>query len=427
VLDAIVDTIDDSGWGILLLDTLVALGAGVLAWALGRIALRLGRRPRLRLLAAGHRVVHRPWIATVVCVALRVTVQHQGTVSLGWRRAVTVALVASLCWLAIAVLGAVERFIALQLPMDARDNRRARSARTQVAVLHRIAVAVVVLLGLAGMLLTFPALRAFGASLLASAGIAGLLVGLAAQALMRNVIAGLQLAFTEALRVDDVVVVEDEWGRVEDISLTYVTVAIWDERRLILPTTYFTTTPFQNWTRTHSRILGSVVLHLDHRTPIPALREEARRIITESPLWDQRDWVVQVVDTTPSTMVVRVLASAWDAPTSWDLRCDVREGLLSWLRDHHPESLPVARVMPDPASGPVAWLPSGADVDPAARATPDVPRNTATGTRKAASGARKAAVGRSSTRPRVPADPAPNTHHEGESPADPGGHHDDGT
>jgi small-conductance mechanosensitive channel len=180
--------------------------------------------------------------------------------------------------------------------------------------------------------------------LLASAGLAGIIAGLAAQTTLGNVFAGLQLAFTDAVRIDDVVVVEGEWGWIEEITLTYVVLHIWDERRMVLPTSYFTATPFQNWTRTQSRVLGSVVLHLDYETPLEPLREQARKVIEASPLWDQKDWVLQVIDTTETAMVVRVLASAHDGPTSWDLQCDVREALVTWLRENHPESLPRHRL-----------------------------------------------------------------------------------
>jgi small-conductance mechanosensitive channel len=330
--------------GLPLLVVGVVLAAGVAAWIVGRVIARIGRRPRLRVLATAHRLAHRPWLATVTSGAALVVIQDRTDVADAWRRVATIAVIASTCWLVVAVLRAVERAVTARLPMQEHDNRRARRARTQLVLLRRIATAVVVVLGIGACLLTFPSLRTFGTSLLASAGIVGIIGGLAAQALLGNVIAGLQLAFTDALRVDDVVVAEGEWGRVEDITLTYVVVALWDERRLVLPTTYFTTTPFQNWTRTESRVLGATVLHLDHRTPVDALRRKAQEVITASPLWDQRDWVVQVVDTTETTMVVRVLASAYDAPTSWDLQCDIREELIAWLRDTHPEALPARRV-----------------------------------------------------------------------------------
>jgi small-conductance mechanosensitive channel len=183
--------------------------------------------------------------------------------------------------------------------------------------------------------------------------VAGAIVGLASQTTLRNVIAGIELAMSDRLRIDDVVVVEGEWGWVEELTLTHVVVRLWDERRLMLPAAYFITTPFQNWTRNESRVLGAVVLHLDYRAPVPELRAEARRIIEQSPLWDRRDWVLQVIDSTPWSMVVRALASADDAPSAWDLRCEIRERLIAFLRDEHPEALPCAPAVADgPRSDP---------------------------------------------------------------------------
>nr|WP_269326956.1 mechanosensitive ion channel domain-containing protein [Kineosporia mesophila] len=227
--------------------------------------------------------------------------------------------------------------------MDVADNRRIRRLRTQITLVRRVLGVVVVLVGIAAVLMSIPQMRTFGASLLASAGIAGILAGLAAQTTLGNMFAGLQLAFTDAVRIDDVVVIEDEWGWIEEITLTYVVVHLWDERRLVLPTSWFTTNPFQNWTRNEARVLGSVILHLDYATPLTELRHYAQSVIDANPLWDRQAWVLQVADTTETTMVVRVLASAHDGPAAWDLRCDIREALLTWLQKNHPQSLPVQR------------------------------------------------------------------------------------
>ena len=257
-----------------------------------------------------------------------------------------IAVIWSACWLLVRLLVVGEQIVLGRLRTDVEDNRRVRRARTQVTLLRRFVVVLVVVLGIAVGLTTFPPLHAFGASVFASAGVAGIVAGLAAQTTLANMFAGLQLAFTDAVRIDDVVVVQEQWGWIEELTLTYVVVHIWDERRLVLPTSYFTTTPFENWTRTQARLLGSVILHLDYATPLGPLREYAHSVIAASPLWDGKDWVLQVVDTTDTTMVIRVLASAADAPSAWDLRCDIREALLVWLQQHHPQSLPVTRVLP---------------------------------------------------------------------------------
>lgn len=271
------------------------------------------------------------------------TLGLQGATSGLAQHAATIAVIAAVSFLLQRLLAVAVETTLVRIKVDTPDNRRARKLRTQVTALRRLGTSVIVVIAGAAILMTFDAMRAYGASVLASAGVAGLVAGLAAQTMLSNVFAGLQLVFTDALRIDDVVVVEGEWGRVEELTLTYVVVHLWDERRLVLPATYFNTTPFQNWTRTESRVLGSVMLYLDPATPIAALRDKAQQVIEANPLWDQRDWVLQVVDMTERTIVVRVLASAADAPSAWDLRCDVREELLSWLRDHHPEALPRVR------------------------------------------------------------------------------------
>jgi small-conductance mechanosensitive channel len=242
------------------------------------------------------------------------------------------------------VVRVVQDAVLLRLRMDVENNRKIRKLRTQVTVLRRITVAVLVVLGAAAILMTFAKMRALGTSLLASAGVAGIVGGLAAQSVLGNVFAGLQLAFNDALRVDDVLVVEDEWGRVEELTLTYVVLHLWDERRLVLPTTYFTTQPFQNWTRSSARNLGSVYLYLDYTAPIEQLRTEAERIVHASPLWDRQAWVLQVTDATERTIQVRVLASASDSGRAFDLRCEIREKLLAWINEHAPGALPVSRI-----------------------------------------------------------------------------------
>ncbi|MCP2341198.1 mechanosensitive ion channel family protein [Actinomadura rupiterrae] len=220
-------------------------------------------------------------------------------------------------------------------------NRRARRARTQMLLLRRIGAVVLVVIAVAVALFTFPAVRALGAGVLASAGVAGLVVGIAARPTLGNLLAGLQLAFSDALRLDDVVVVEGQWGRIEELTLSYVVVCLWDERRLILPVSYFIEQPFENWTRHTSRVVGAVVLRVDWSVPIEELRTVLHDYLREHPLWDQRDWVLQLTDVLPSGLVeMRALMSAADSASAWDLRCDAREHLVRYLRDHHPEALP---------------------------------------------------------------------------------------
>jgi small-conductance mechanosensitive channel len=335
------------GWVLLrtILSVAIATAAALLAgWLIDVLVRFVGRRKYKRTLADLHEHCHKP-LMTVLVVATDYVVLYdiEGRVAEGIRHTLLLVLIGAAAWLVVRFLFVVEDFALQRLRVDVPDNRRIRKLRTQVALIRRLTAATVTVLALASMFMTFAQLRTLGASLLASAGIVGVIAGLAAQTTLTNVFAGMQLALTDSLRFDDVVVVEDEWGRIEEMTLTYVVVHLWDERRLVLPTTYFTKNPFQNWSRHETRVLGSVLLHLDYRTPVEELRAEAQRVVATSPLWDQRDWVLQVVDSTPSTMVVRVLASAADAPSSWDLRCEIREKLIDYMKTNHPDCLPHAQ------------------------------------------------------------------------------------
>ena len=343
---------------------LAVAAAALLTASLIHLLLGLVARVRWsRVLGLLRRTCRRPFAAVLVTVATRVAVRPLGLpYEATWRHAVGVLVVAAVAWLVVKVAFVAEDVTFSRVRVDVSDNRRARRRRTQIRLLRRITAASVVTVAVATALLSLPGLKGAGASLLASAGFLSVVAGLAAQTTLGNVFAGLQLTFTDAMRLDDVIVVEDEWGRVEEITLTYVVLALWDERRLVLPTSWFTSHPFQNWTRTESRVLGEVVLHLDYAVPVGALREQARAVVEQSPLWDRRDWVLQVVDSTPSTMVVRVLASAADAPSSYDLRCEIREKLLGWLQSTHPQGLPHVRVWTTDAQ-PYDPYPTSRDAD----------------------------------------------------------------
>ena len=227
--------------------------------------------------------------------------------------------------------------------LDVTDNLQARGIHTQVMVLKKVAFTVIGVFTLASMLMVFESVRQFGASILASAGFAGIDVGLAAQRSIATLLAGFQIAMTQPMRVDDVVSVEGEWGRIEDITLTYVVVQIWDQRRLIVPMTHFLERPFQNWTRSSADILGTVILHLDYSVPVRALREELTRILEKSRYWDGRVNVLQVTDSREHTVELRALVSAANASAAWDLRCEVREHLVAFVQRTHPDSLPRLR------------------------------------------------------------------------------------
>ncbi|MQY08490.1 mechanosensitive ion channel family protein [Actinomadura macrotermitis] len=267
------------------------------------------------------------------------------------RQALRIATIGAATWLVLRISYALTDPALDRLTrIEGERNRRARRARTQMLLLRRISAAVITVLAVGTALFTFPAVRALGAGVLASAGVAGLVVGIAARPALGNLFAGLQLAFSDALRLDDVVVVEGEWGRVEELTLSYVVVHLWDERRLILPVSYFTEKPFENWTRRTSRVLGTVILHVDWSVPVEELRAELYRALRDNPLWDQRDWVLQVTDVLENGMVqLRALMSAPDSASAWDLRCDIREHLVGYIRDHYPQALPRLRAeLPGP-------------------------------------------------------------------------------
>jgi len=252
-------------------------------------------------------------------------------------------LVAACTWFVVRCVGALEAAVSRFNPIDLEDNLHARRLQTQVRVLSRTAMVVTVVLGIGVALMTFPGVRQFGASLLASAGLAGLAVGLAAKPVLGNLIAGIQIALTQPIRIDDVVIVEGEWGRVEEITSTYIVVKIWDERRLIVPLQYFIEQPFQNWTRTSSQILGTVMLWFDFGMPLEPVRAELERLCKSAPEWDGRVCVLQVVDSNDKAMQLRALMSSTNSGKSFDLRCKVREGLIAFVRRECPQYLPQYR------------------------------------------------------------------------------------
>lgn len=261
--------------------------------------------------------------------------------------ALSVAVIASITWLVTALADAGADVLLRRYDIGLADNLDARRMYTQIQVLERTVIVVIVVLGVGAALMTFPRIREIGASLLVSAGVAGLAVGLAARPVLENLIAGLQLAFTQPIRVDDVVVVEGEWGRIEEITTTYVVVHIWDERRLIVPFSRFISQSFQNWTRRTAQILGTVTLRADYTVPVAVVREELKRVCAASDLWDGRVCNLQVTDAGERTIELRALVSASNSGRGWDLRVHVREQLVAFLQQNHPGCLPTARVALD--------------------------------------------------------------------------------
>jgi small-conductance mechanosensitive channel len=259
------------------------------------------------------------------------------------RNLASLLLIGVVAFVLFRLVQAGEALLLQRYRLDAGDNLEARKVYTQVRVLGRVGKAIIAVFALASMLMVFDSVRQFGTSILASAGIAGIIVGFAAQRSIATLLAGFQIALTQPIRLDDVVIVENEWGRIEDITLTYVVVRIWDQRRLVVPITQFIERPFQNWTRNTSDLLGSVFLHVDYTTPLSPLREELDRILAASSFWDGKVKVIHVTDARERTLELRILASASDAPSTWNLRCEIREKLVAFLQERYPECLPRVR------------------------------------------------------------------------------------
>jgi small-conductance mechanosensitive channel len=337
------------------------VAAFLLATVLSVVVRMLGRRnPLVRDLSLHMR---RPMRAVLMLVAVWLAVRFSAHAGEPWFPAVEHALlivtIIATAWLVGAMAFVVEDRVLDRYSGEHVDDGHARRVRTQVTLVRRITVAVLVVCAIAAVLLTFPGARTAGASLLASAGVLSIVAGLAAQSTLASTFAGMQIAFTDAIRVDDVVVLDGEFGRIEEITLTYVVVHVWDDRRLILPCTYFTSTPFENWTRRAADLLGTVEIDLDFRVPFAELRVELDRLLESSSLWDRRTGVLQVTDAVGGHVRVRALVSAPDAPTLWDLRCYVREGLVEWLQREAPGALPRTRL-----EGPGAdWFADGSPGD----------------------------------------------------------------
>jgi small-conductance mechanosensitive channel len=260
------------------------------------------------------------------------------------RQAILICIIASLAWLIIRMLTVIKNFALRRYRIDEKDNLQARRMYTQLGVIERILKVIIIFLAVAFILLTFDKVRQIGFSLLASAGILSIILGFSAQKSLATLFAGIQIALTQPIRIDDVVIVENEWGRIEEITLTYVVVNIWDQRRLVVPITYFIEKPFQNWTRTSAEMLGTVFIYADYTVPVQKIRDELQRILQDTPLWDQRVSVLQVTNASERTVELRALMSAVDSSTAWSLRCHVREKLIEFMQRNFPQNLPQVRI-----------------------------------------------------------------------------------
>lgn len=255
-----------------------------------------------------------------------------------------IALTILVAMILIRIIKVCEDYFYHKYDLNKADNLKERKIRTQLQFVRKFTISLIVIITAAIVLLSFESMRKIGAGLLTGVGIGGIIIGFAAQKSLGNLLAGFQIAFTQPIRIDDVVIVEGEWGRIEEITLTYVVVSIWDQRRLILPITYFIEKPFQNWTRVSAELLGTVFLYLDYTIPVPVLREELGKVLKAHQLWDQRVNVVQVTDNKADHIEVRFLMSARTSGEAFDLRCFVREHMITFIRENYPESLPRTRI-----------------------------------------------------------------------------------
>lgn len=330
---------------------IISLAAGI-ATVMGLVLYQIGapvllrglsQMPYAQIMIRKSAIPLRLLLIIIVFQSILVAIPDSVPVVAVVRQAMVLLLVGAITCLSINILQGIGQRILQAYPEQTEDNLVARRVRTKMTVLVRILSALLVLLGVSIALLTFPAVREIGASLLASAGLAGLVIGFAAKSVLSNMIAGLYIAIAQPLRIDDVVVIEGECGKIEEIAGAYIVVKVWDERRLIVPLQWLIDRPFQNWTRNSLSITGTVFLWVDYRLPLEPLRTELQRICRAAPEWDQRVSRLQVTDVSDRAMQIRALVSSASSSKNWDLRCRVREGLIQFLQRQHPDSLPHIR------------------------------------------------------------------------------------
>ncbi len=332
----------------LITTALVSLGI-LIALIVNVVIVNLMRRtfgahhPRLRTLLTNSKGPLRlGLIVLAMSLAVRIAPISEAAATL-IGNVLNVAFITLLGWIATTAVQIFSQIYLFRFKLDAADNLLARKHVTQIGILTRAVDVLIFIITLAAALMTFDQVRQYGVSLFASAGVAGLAIGLAARPLMSNLIAGVQIAVAQPIRLDDVVIVENEWGTIEEITTTYVVIKLWDWRRLVVPLSYFIEKPFQNWTRETSALIGSVFLYVDYTVPVDKLRKKLDEIARESALWDGQVVVLQVSDAKDNTIELRALVSARSAPEAWDLRCEVREKLIAYLQEHYPDALPRSR------------------------------------------------------------------------------------
>nr|WP_321406330.1 mechanosensitive ion channel domain-containing protein [uncultured Carboxylicivirga sp.] len=333
----------------LLLPIIFSILLLIAAWFAGVLLIRLLRkaihREHNRVIEKVVKLVKTPIkLLTVVLAISLINYYFKDSIDINGGKIIFIILVFTITYLAIAIIRSIKHFILSSYNILDADNLKARKIHTQMRVFERLLIFLVTFIGMSVALLSFEKVREIGLSLLASAGIAGIIIGFAAQKSLSLLLAGFQIAITQPIRLDDVVIVEGEWGWIEEITLTYVVVRIWDKRRLIVPINYFIEKPFQNWTRQSADILGTVFIYVDYGFPVEKMREEMSRILPDIQEWDGEVNVLQVTDATEKTMELRALVSAKDSPKAWDLRVRLREELIQFMQREYPDYLPKARI-----------------------------------------------------------------------------------
>jgi small-conductance mechanosensitive channel len=325
------------------------IGAAVAAWLLHAAILALvrrllrQRRPFLRSVLAATKGPTRLGLLLLALAIALPTAPLGPDIKGILARFLGLAFICLLGWIAVTALHIAADIYLRRFRLDVEDNLQARTQVTQVRVLLHVLDAVIVLVTVGFALMTFDAVRQFGVTLFASAGVAGIIGGFAARPILANFLAGVQIAVAQPIRIDDAVIVENEWGNVEDITFSYVIVKLWDLRRMIVPLSYFIEKPFQNWTRTGGELIGTVFLYVDHTAPVEAIRKKLMEIASQSKLWNGQVVNLQVSDCKETTIELRALVSANNASAVWDLRCEVREKLIDFLQREHPSALPRRR------------------------------------------------------------------------------------
>ncbi|MGB7395605.1 MAG: mechanosensitive ion channel domain-containing protein [Pricia sp.] len=309
---------------------------------------RYGKNPKYLIPLEAVKRVSRPIILIFLSILIRLeALRHLlglEEYAYWFRKSSILLFIFAFTWLMLCAIKILKHHITGKYNIASEDNLKARKVTTQFNILERIIIFILIVFAIGIALMSFESIREIGVSIFASAGVAGIIIGLSAQKMIGTILAGIQIAIAQPIKIDDVVIVEGEWGRIEKIMLTYVVVAIWDKRRLIVPTTYFIEKPFQNWTKSSSDILGTVFLYTDYDVPFDKLREELTRILESTDMWDGKVNALQVTDSKPQHVEIRVLVSAKDSPTAFDLRVMVREKLILFLQRDYPESLARTRL-----------------------------------------------------------------------------------